>query len=320
MGKLFWIGSGVGLVAAVGLWGAVTRGIGEDVADLHKSVGARRDELHQWATPGLGKTQRFDDIVNQSFINAENAYKGGLTAATAKLHEQMRARNMSIAPTVWTPPPPMHEVSNFRRWLAEEYAARNAKLGAAGVAMPKELVSLGEVADWDNVEKDDLPRILRQYRVSCEVFDALAKASAKVHYYAKVKDDKGTMVPHESKEHQTRKVVEIENLSFEDKGVSGRPGGRRAKPVAAKGKFKEHKFTVRFNAHHGAALDFVRRLEESKVGLFVIRTVEFGRVDRLTVQGPDEEATPYDNKIYHEAPAVVEVAASLIEFFERKGG
>ena len=150
MGKLFWIGSGVGLLAAVGLWGAVTSGISGDVDSLYKKVDARRSELYQWATPGPGPKQRFDDIKNMSHINVEKTYQKGLQDTTAKLHGQMHARNLSLDPKVWEDnPPPMHEVSLFRAWLTEEYNKRNGKLSRAGIALPAETTGLGEVDDWD---------------------------------------------------------------------------------------------------------------------------------------------------------------------------
>ncbi len=325
MGKLFWIGSGVGLLAAVGLWGAVTSGISGDVDSLYKKVDARRSELYQWATPGPGPKQRFDDIKNMSHINVEKTYQKGLQDTTAKLHGQMHARNLSLDPKVWEDnPPPMQEVSRFRQWLTVEYNKRNGKLSRAGIALPDETTGLGEVDDWDNVVKEDLPRILRDYRVSCEVFDALAGASAKVHYKAKMMNQSGVMEVHESKELQTKKVIEVGSLRFEGTGTGGRPRPPRRKPGKKKkstSQFEEHKFTVRFNAHHGVALDFIRRLEESKEGLFVVQTVDVGRVDRLDIgRRSDDGPDPYGNEILLEAPAVVEVTGSLIEFPERKGG
>ncbi|MHC4248781.1 MAG: hypothetical protein ACYS9X_06595 [Planctomycetota bacterium] len=320
MGKLFWIGCGVGLLAAVGLWVGMTMSIRGEVVGLHKDVDMRRNELRNWAT------KKFGEIKNQSFIDVEKAYQQDLEATKTELLEQMRAGNMSIDPTVWDPPAPMHEVSRFRTWLTTKYNERNSKLREADVIVPDDPVGLGEVPNWDDVRKEDLPRILREYRISCEVFTALAEATAKVRYRAKVaeaKGDKLQMELHENEEDQEKKVVEIETLRFEEEGKPGprpvrpRPGAAAAKPRL----FIEHEFAAKFNAHHGVAIDFIRRLESSEAGVFIVRTVEVGRIDRpdLKRRGSDEEdeENPYKNRLRNEAPAVVEVTASLLEFTEQ---
>ncbi|MHC5056002.1 MAG: hypothetical protein ACYTKD_14940 [Planctomycetota bacterium] len=317
MGKLFWIGSGVGLLAAVGLWGGMTYQIGLEVEGLHDDVGKRRQQLHDWAT------KKFGDIKNQIFIDVENAYKQDLEATETELLKQMRAGNMSIDPKVWEEPPPMHEVAGFREWLTRKYNERNSKLREADVIVPDDPVGLGEVPNWDDVRKENLPRILREYRVSCEVFKALAEALAKVRYRARVKNKDGKLEVHESEKDDDKKVVEIETLRFEEEKVvhagpiKPKPGAAPARPAL----FREHEFAVKFNAHHGVAIDFIRRLESSKAGVFIVRTVEVGRIDRLDLKRrkPDEGGpSPYDNEIKIEAPAVVEVTASLLEFTEQE--
>ncbi len=79
--------------------------------------------------------------------------------------------------------------------------------------------------------------------------------------------------------------------------------------------FKEYTFTVTFSAHYGPALDFVRRLEESEAGVFVIRTAEVRRIERL-----DTKPEAFANAIRNEAPVTVEVTASLLEFAGQEGG
>jgi len=322
MGKLFWIGSGVGFLAAIGLWGGMTRSIQGKVKGLHDDLTTKRGELTEWSTSGPGDKQKFDKIVNQRFIDVERAYKKELSEMTGVLLKQMRARNMSIDPAIWeSAPPPMNEPSQFRQWLTTKYDDRNSAMMQKGVVVPDDSISLGDVPDWDDVQKKDLPTILLYYRISCEVFTALAEASANVRYVAKVKDEEGEM---QSYDHEAvKKIISLESLRFEDQvgrsGRSGRP--RRPRPGAAGKKsslFKEYTFIVKFDAHLGAALDFIRRLEGSKTGIFVIRTVDIIRIDRLPESQDGENA--YVNKIKAEAPVTVEMTASLIEFVGDKGG
>ncbi len=224
----------------------------------------------------------------------------------------MRARNMSIKPEVWVPPPPMNEVAGFREWLTLQYSERNRNLRKAGVVVPDNPADLGEILNWDNVELEELPRILRQYRVSCEVFRALKEATRMVRYRAKVKITQSSAEIKEGEEE--KKVLEIESLYFEEGGSAGggRPGRPRAGAAAEKkhALFKEHVFTVKFIAHYGPALDFVRKLEASEVGIFVVRTAELCRIERLDVEGA------FANAILAEAPVAAEVTASLVEFTE----
>jgi len=317
MGKLFWIGSGVGLLAAIGLWVGMTMSIQAEVKGLHGELTTKRGELTKWSTPA--PDGKFDGIVNQSFIDAVRAYKKELSEMTGVLLKQMRARNMSIDPAIWDPAPPMKEPSRFRQWLTTKYNERNAKLLDKGVAIPDDSISLGDVPDWDSVAREDLPAILRFYRMSCEVFDALAEASAKVRYVAKVPDKNGKMQPYDSEEE--KRIISLANLSFENQVGGHARAGRRGARAASGGSslFKEYAFTLKFDAHLGAALDFIRRLEGSKAGIFVVRSVDIVRIDRLP---PSEEGkkNPYENEIRAEAPVTVEMMASLIEFVGKEGG
>jgi len=321
MGKLFWIGSGVGLLAAIGLWIVVTWPIQKDVAKLKGQLAKKRDELTSWATPGPGKKQKFDDIVNQSFIDVEKAYKRELDATTGQLLKQMRERNMSFGDEVWKDSPggapPMNDVASFREWLTDRYIERDAKLRAKDVVVPDDAIALGNVSNWVDVVEADLPLILRNYRISCEVFSALADASAEVVYDAKV-TQKGKMESFKGTE--KRRVVGIDGLRFEDESAgSGRRG--RSAPVRQKSSLlRNYEFTVSFSAHHGPAIDFIRRLEGSKAGIFIVRTVRLSRNDHIKSLAGDEEESPYGNRIKFEAPAVVNVTASLVEFVDRKGG
>ena len=156
----------------------------------------------------------FQCFVNQSFIDVERAYKKELSDMTVVLLDQMRARNMSIAPAIWeSAPPPMHEVSLFRTWLAGKYKERDSLL-MKEVVVPEDPINLGDVPNWDDVRKEDLPGILRCYRMSCEVFTALAQASANVRYVAKVKDEKGEIQAYDSEAEMN--IISIESLRFDE--------------------------------------------------------------------------------------------------------
>jgi len=316
MGKLFWIGSGVGLLAAVGLWGGMTMSLQTKVKGLHSDLGTKRGELTQWSTSGPGG--KFDDIVNQRFIDVARAYKKELAEMTGVLLKQMRARNMSIDPAIWeNDAPPMNEPSQFRQWLTRKYNDRNSVLTKKGVVVPDDSIRLGDVPNWDDVRKEDLPGILRSYRISCEVFTALTETSVTVHYVATVNEE-GEMRPYDSE--SEGKIISLDSLRFDDQ-AGGSTRVRRRRPRGAGKKtslFKEYTFRMKFDGHLGAALDFIRRLEGSKAGIFVLRTVDIVRVDRVSESGDGEN--PYANKTEVEAPVTVEMTASLIEFVGKEGG
>jgi len=316
MGKLFWIGSGVGLLAAVGLWGGMTMSLQTEVKGLHDELAKERGELTKWSTSGPGG--KFDGIVNQTFIDVARAYKKELSEMEGVLLKQMRARNMSLAPAIWeNDPPPMNVPSQFRQWLTRKYNDRNSDLMKKGVVVPGNSISLGDVPDWDSVRKEDLPGILRSYRISCEVFTALAEASVALHYVADVHEE--GEIKHYDSESEGR-IISLDSLRFDDQ-AGGPKRGRRRRPRGASEKaslFKEYTFGMKFDGHLGAALDFIRRLEGSKAGIFVVRTVDIVRADRVSESGDGEN--PYANKTEVEAPVTVEMTASLIEFVGKEGG
>ena len=158
---------------------------------------------------------------------------------------------------------------------------------------------------WEDVREKDIPRILREYAISREVFRALAEASGKVAY-------PGQGGPKEKEEEE--KVITLRSLKFgEDRGARRvRAGPRETKSPKL---LKEHGFTMSLAAHYSAVLDVIRRLEESKRGLFIVREA---RIERLTRAVPNDPR--YANTSGHEAPVEVELKVVLIEFPKLREG
>ncbi|MHC4201522.1 MAG: hypothetical protein ACYSU0_16155 [Planctomycetota bacterium] len=304
MGKIFWIGCGVVLVGSIGLFAWTEYGPRKKVKKLEKQVDDRRTTLHK-----LGDRRRgLKNIKNPHYIKEVTGYKEKLAGYETSLKDLMRARDIDLSDEAFPPPPPpRNSVAGFRLWLMDRYSKRNALLREKKIMFP-EGAKIDDVVDWETIGTDEIPRVLRRYVISREVFKALAGAEAEVTY--RYLDDKKKPVENKV----TERVVELEALVL---GVTkGGPAKGLAKEAA--GRFTERRFTVRFVAHFNVALDVVRLLEASDKALFIAREIGINRHEKAPLRDVAPEmmksVEPYLNTMEKEAPVKVTLEVGLLDY------
>lgn len=306
MGKVFWIACGIVLAGAIGLYAWTESVPRDEVRDLGQQVKARKKKLHGLA----GK--KLKEIKNPHFINEITECKEKLAGQEKLLKDLMRARDMDLSDEAFGGPVPRTSVAGFRLWLMDKYSKRNALLREKKIIFPDDGSKVDDVVDWETIGTDEIPRVLREYVISEEVFRALADAEAKVTYrYPEGKTEKlaETVV--------IEKVVELERL---DLGVVRSGGRRRAAPSSeeARDRFTERSFALDFAAHFNVVLDVMRRLEGSKRALFVVREISIKRHEKARFVDVMEEmrksVEPYLNTMTREAPVRVALQVGLLDY------
>ena len=315
MGRLFWIVCGVLLIGAIGLWGGGTLNVRGEVVKLRSDVEKNTLELHR--KQGLARKGK---LVNPTDIEEQKRFGVKLGEEEKALLGLMREQDMDLSDEAFKPKsPPRDSTAYFREWLTAKYEERNRILNERGIIFPqKDPDEVGDVVRWEEVRKEHIPAILRRYVISVEVFRALAEAKGDVKYMKEEKTKGGDKKLVESV--KEARMVELASLRFIARVASGRrrgPGGR-APAAEAKALVRKHSFAVSFIAHYSVTLDFIRRLEKSNKGLFIVRSV---RMQRLKDAGRSRRVASgmqpgqrYANTREHEAPVEVALRVELMEF------
>ena len=313
MGKVFWIVCGLVLVGSIVLYVWTESVPRTRVKTLDQDVGNLRKRLLDLGNPRKGLKK----IKNPHYIREVTEYKEKLAGHEKSLKDLMSARDIDLSDKAFPPPPPPRtSVAGFRLWLMDRYNKRNALLREKKIIFP-EGARVDDVVDWETIGTDEIPRALRRYVISREVFGALAGAEAEVTY--RYLDDNKKPIENTV----TEKVVELEELNL---GVVSKSKGGPAKGTAkgAGGRFKERSFTVRFVAHYNVALDVMRRLEASKRALFVAREISVKRHEKALLVNVVEEmrksVEPYLNTMAREAPVKVTLQVGLLDYPDVRPG
>ncbi len=313
MGKLFWIGNVVVLVAAVALWGVGTLGARDEAEGRRKKVDSQQMEIER-----VYKTR--GHMPNKLFIKAAQVEKQLLRDEKETIKVVMHSRDLNVLDKEfdWSPskPPPLGgSLADIRQWLEKEYDKKNSLLADAEIIFPAgtdEAEMRGEIENWEkDLSAETIESSLRELVVMVELAKALASASVEVKYVVWNKDTKKDEIKVEP-----HGVDQMKQVWF---GQQKRRRRRREEAEVQKDKpHVEHSFTVVLIAHYNVLPDVMRRVESSKKVLFVTRSVRVKPAQQITegrLYGAPGAVVPHlRNKDAHEAPVEAEISFGFFEF------
>ena len=310
--NVFWLFCVVVVLGVLVFWGKWIREASNRNRDLSGKLKGNLDRLRGIA----GKT---DEIRTKKHIKAAEAYKEGLRSEAEELESEFTKHQLKLDPIPGIDEPPVGDTTRFREWLTKRHKELCA--GAAGTDMrcdTSDPVRHGGIPEGP-VAEQDIPKRLRQYRISRDIHRMLAET--KVTIPSLTLSQRGEL--DEVDATQERGVQELRRIEWMTPGQmrigrtgkgGGAPGTKDARPRFPE-PFESHLFELEFVA-----------LEASKNFFFVVKRVDVGRMPdtssgrglgRPPVRGGPPGASrreEFNNQRYMEAPVRVILECEVLEF------
>lgn len=321
--NVFWLFCVVVVLGVVVFWGKWIREAANRNRKLSGELKGDLDSLRGIA----GKT---DEIVTKKHIKAAEAYKKGLRAEAEELESEFAEHQLKLDPIPGVDEPPVGDTTRFREWLTKRHKELCA--GAAGADMrcdTSDPVRHGGIPEGPVAEKD-IPKRLRQYRISREIHRMLAETKVTIPSLTLSK----TGELDEVEATQERGVQELRRIEWMTPGQmrisrTGKGGGARGKRDAGPRfpePFESYLFELEFVVHFSLVPKIIQKLEASKSFFLVVKRTDVGRMPDTSsgpgrggplVRGGSRGASrreEYKNQRYMEAPVRVILECEVLEF------
>ena len=116
---LFWIIVGVFVLGSVVFWVVGVLLNQSDVSSRKMQFDSTKGQVEQWAGA------KIDTIRNPKDVEALKKYRAELAKTEEHIKNQFGALNINIDPARWQEQPPVSDLALFRRWIQQQYTARD---------------------------------------------------------------------------------------------------------------------------------------------------------------------------------------------------